>query len=184
MAEIAFFECSRCRTHLKPDGPGGPRTVCPLCAGVLYVRYDMAAVRRTTNRGRLPMQPATMWRYAPMLPTAAPVTLGEGFTPLLVSRENPAVLIKDESRNPTGTIKDRGLSLAISLAHAHGHKKLALYSSGPAANALAAYAAAAGIEAHVFLPEDVSRAILTACAAHGAGITLAKVRRRVRSVDS
>lgn len=169
MAKIAFFECSRCGEHLSS---GEPATVCPKCAGSLYVRYDMAALRKSTNRGRLPMSPANMWRYAPVLPDVVPVTLGEGFTPLLASRENPGVLVKDEGLNPTSSFKARGLALAVAMARAYGLKKLAIPSAGNAAGALAAYAAAAGLEAHVVMPKDVPQANLIECETYGAHVIL------------
>jgi threonine synthase len=169
MAKISYLECTRCGERVSADEP---RTVCPKCAGSLYVRYDMAALRKGSNRGILAMRPATMWRYADVLPDAAPVSLGEGFTPLLRSRENPNVFIKDEGLNPTGSFKARGLSLAVTMARAYGLKKLAIPSAGNAASALAAYAAAAGIEAYIFVPKDVPRANLVECQTYGAHVTL------------
>jgi threonine synthase len=169
MAKISYLECTRCGERISADEP---RTVCPKCAGSLYVRYDMAALRKGSNRGILAMRLATMWRYADVLPDATPVSLGEGFTPLLRSRENPNVFIKDEGRNPTGSFKARGLSLAVTMACAYGLKKLAIPSAGNAASALAAYAAAAGIEAYIFVPKDVPRANLVECQTYGAHVTL------------
>jgi len=113
-----------------------------------------------------------MWRYDAVLPEAAPVSLGEGFTPLLCSRELPNVFIKDERLNPTGSFKARGLSAAVTMARHFGLKKLALPSAGNAAGALAAYAAAAKIEAHIFLPKDVPMANRIECHYYGAHVTL------------
>ncbi len=113
-----------------------------------------------------------MWRYVEVLPAAAPVSLGEGFTPLLPSRELTNVYIKDEGMNPTGSFKARGLSAAVTMAKAYGLKKLAIPSAGNAASALAAYAAAAGIEAHVFMPKDVPLANRIECESYGAHVTL------------
>jgi threonine synthase len=113
-----------------------------------------------------------MWRYAELLPEAEPVSLGEGFTPLLRSRHYPNVFIKDEGLNPTGTFKARGLCMAVTMARAYGLKKLAIPSAGNAGGALAAYAAAAGLEAHIFMPRDVPQANLVECEAYGAHITL------------
>jgi threonine synthase len=138
----------------------------------LYVRYDLEALRRSINRGPLPARGATMWRYADVLPEADPVTLGEGFTPLLRSREYANVWIKDEGLNPTGSFKARGLCLAVTMARAYGLKKLAVPSAGNAAGALAAYAAVAGVEAHIFMPKDVPAANLMECQAYGARVTL------------
>ena len=113
-----------------------------------------------------------MWRYADVLPDADPVSLGEGFTPMLPSREFPGVYIKDEGLNPTASFKARGMSVAITMAKAYGLKKLAAPSAGNAASALAAYAAAAGLEAHIFMPRDVPLANRVECASYGAHVTL------------
>jgi threonine synthase len=113
-----------------------------------------------------------MWRYDAVLPEAAPVTLGEGFTPMLPSREYPNVFIKDEGLNPTGSFKARGLSAAVTMARHFGLKKLAIPSAGNAAGALAAYAAAASLEAHIFMPKDVPMANRIECDYYGAQVTL------------
>jgi threonine synthase len=113
-----------------------------------------------------------MWRYDAILPEADPVTLGEGFTPMLSSREYPNVYIKDEGLNPTGSFKARGLSACVTMARHFGLKKLAIPSAGNAAGALAAYAAAAGLEAHIFMPKDVPMANRIECDYYGANVTL------------
>ena len=113
-----------------------------------------------------------MWRYDAVLPDATPVTLGEGFTPMLRSNEYANVFIKDEGLNPTGSFKARGLSAAVTMARHFGLKKLAIPSAGNAAGALAAYAAAAGIEAHIFMPKDVPMANRIECDYYGAHVTL------------
>ena len=158
MPQIAFLECSRCRHQLPADIP---QTLCLICAGSLYVRYDMEALTRSTSReapARLAASSATslgMWRYTSVLPDAPPVTLGEGWTPMLQSKRYPGLFIKEEGANPTGTFKARGLSLAVTMAKHYGLKHLAVPSAGNAAGALAAYAAAAGIAAHLYMPKDV-----------------------------
>jgi threonine synthase len=113
-----------------------------------------------------------MWRYRDVLPEAEPVTLGEGWTPMLRSRRYSNVWLKEEGANPTGTFKARGLALAVTMARHYGLKKLAAPSAGNAGGALAAYAAAAGIEAHIFMPKDVPLANQVECAAYGAHLTL------------
>ncbi len=113
-----------------------------------------------------------MWRYDAILPEAAPVTLGEGFTPMLRSQQYPNVFIKDEGLNPTGSFKARGLSAAVTMARHFGLKNLAIPSAGNAASALAAYAAAANIEAHIFMPKDVPLANRVECDYYGADVTL------------
>ena len=113
-----------------------------------------------------------MWRYDAVLPEADPVSLGEGFTPMLASREYPNVFIKDEGLNPTGSFKARGLSAAVTMARHFGLRKLAIPSAGNAAGALAAYAAAAGLDAHIFMPKDVPIANRVECDYYGAQVTL------------
>jgi threonine synthase len=113
-----------------------------------------------------------MWRYHSVLPSVAPVTLGEGWTPMLPSRRYENVFLKEEGANSTGTFKARGLALAITMARHYGIKKVAVPSAGNAGGAVAAYAAAAGIEAHVFMPKDVPLANQVECIAYGAHMTL------------
>jgi threonine synthase len=163
------LECTRCSQHFPADRP---QTVCPKDGGILYARYDLATIKKTFSLSSLlPLAP-TMWRYDAVLPEASPVTLGEGFTPMQRSREYPGVFIKDEGLNPTGSFKARGLSAAVTMARHFGLKKLAIPSAGNAAGALAAYAAAAGIEAHIFMPEDVPMANRVECDYYGAQVTL------------
>ena len=109
-----------------------------------------------------------MWRYRSVLPEVKPVTLGEGWTPMLRSTRYPNVYLKEEGANPTGTFKARGLALAVSMARHYGLRKLAIASAGNAAGALAAYAAAAGMEAHIFMPHDVPFANYLEALAYGA----------------
>ncbi len=167
MPKIDYLECSRCHQHVAADRP---QTVCPNCAGSLYVRYSAADLKRAKKPG--PNAPASLWRYADLLPAADPVTLGEGWTPMLPSRRHSGLLIKEEANNPTGSFKARGMSLAVTMARHYGLKKLAAPSAGNAASALAAYAAAAGIEAHLFMPRDVPMANYLEGVAYGAHVTL------------
>jgi len=166
---IAYFECTRCGEHLSADQP---QNTCPKDGGVLYVRYDLAGLRGKLKAADLKGRVATMWRYADLLPDAKPVTLGEGFTPMLPSREFPNVFIKDEGLNPTGSFKARGMSAALTMARHYGLKKLAAPSAGNAGGALAAFAAAAAIEAHIFMPKDVPIANRMECDYYGAHVTL------------
>jgi threonine synthase len=168
MPSIAFLECSRCHEKISADKY---QTVCPACAGSLYVRYDMEAAKKTASRPGA-NAPQSMWRYADMLPSVTPVTLGEGWTPMLSAGRNSNVLLKEEATNPTGTFKARGMSAAVSMARHYGLRKLAAPSAGNAAGALAAYAAAAGIEANIFMPKDVPFANYLEGVAYGANVTL------------
>jgi threonine synthase len=174
MPAIAFLECSRC--HLHHD-PATPQTVCTACSGTLYVRYDLSAIRAAAQRDAIGADEhdkrwSGMWRYRQVLPDVAPVTLGEGWTPMLPSRRHPNVWLKEEGANPTGTFKARGLALAVTMARHYGLTKLAAPTAGNAGGALAAYAAAAGIEAHIFMPRDTPMANQVECRAYGAHLTL------------
>jgi threonine synthase len=166
---ISYFECSRCHEHISPDAP---QTVCPKDGGSLWVRYDFGPVRSRLKREQIAVRPRSMWRYRELLPDAEPVTLGEGFTPMLASRRRANLWIKDEGANPTGSFKARGLCMAVTMARHYGLKKLAIPSAGNAAGALAAYAAAAGLESHIFMPKDVPEANLVECKAYGSDVNL------------
>ncbi len=175
MPAIAFLECSRCQHRVSAETP---QTVCPVDAGTLYVRYDMDALRRSARREHAAelaaKSPASlgMWRYADVLPEVKPVTLGEGWTPMLRSRRYYGLFVKEEGANPTGTFKARGLSMAVTMAKHYGLRHLAVPSAGNAAGALAAYAAAAGIAAHIFMPKDVPFANYLEGVIYGADVTL------------
>jgi threonine synthase len=146
--------------------------VCPKDGGILFARYDVKSIKETFTAKTVAGREASLWRYREVLPLVEPITLGEGFTPLLPSREFPNVWIKDEGLNPTGSFKARGISVAISVAKALGVKKVAMPSAGNAGSALAAYAAAAKIEAHIFMPQDVPLANRIECEIYGAHLTL------------
>src|SRR5271165_5747828 len=169
MSRLTHLECTRCGHHFPATRP---QTVCPNDGGILYARYDLATIKRNFSAANLAGRAPTMWRYDAILPEADPVSLGEGFTPMLASREYPNVFIKDEGLNPTGSFKARGLSAAVTMARHFGLKKLAIPSAGNAAGALAAYAAAAGLEAHIFMPKDVPMANRVECDYYGAHVTL------------
>ncbi|NYF77731.1 threonine synthase [Granulicella arctica] len=181
MPAIAYLECVRCHHHVSAVTP---QTLCPLCAGSLYVRYDMDELKRTARRDEIVPRAAAsgaslgMWRYANVLPSGTPekpvqpVTLGEGWTPILRSKRYPGLFIKEEGANPTGTFKARGLGLAVTMAKHYGLQHLAVPSAGNAAGALAAYAAAAGIAAHIFMPQDVPFANYLEGIVYGADVTM------------
>ena len=148
------LECLDCSELLDPAVAGGR---CPDCDGILDPTYDYDAADLSLDAGAV----GSMWRYADLLPfpREAAVTLAEGGTPLVPcpglaeSWSVGEVYVKDEGRNPTGTFKDRGQSVAVTAAREHGAEDVALASAGNAGQAAAAYAAAAGLDAHVFLPE-------------------------------
>jgi threonine synthase len=174
MPKIDHFECARCKAGIPAHQA---QTLCPECAGSLYVRYDLASARGTTTRDAVARQASRapwlgMWRYRAVLPDVEPVTLGEGWTPMLRSRRYPNVYVKEEGANPTGSFKARGLGLAVTMARHYGFRKIAIPSAGNAAGALAAYAAAAGVEAHIFVPRDVPFANYVEALTYGAKVTL------------
>lgn len=177
MTTLSHLECSLCK---KLHEAGLAHNLCE-CGGPLLVRYDLDKARDNWSREWLAGSPASMWRYAPVLPVGMPesvVSLGEGFTPLVRADRLGNALgaknlwIKDEGVNPTGSFKARGLSCAISMCVELGIKKVAVPSAGNAASATAAYAAAAGIECHIFMPRDVPQSNFIECKAMGAHVTL------------
>src|ERR1700674_1432423 len=174
MPPIAKLECSRCRKSVSAETP---QTLCPYCSGSRYVRYDLSPLRGLAARDKIARKAAAsawsgMGRYSSVLPEVKPVTLGEGWTPMLPSRRYPNVFLKEEGANPTATFKARGLALVVTMARHYGLKKLAVPSAGNAAGALAAYAAAAGIEAHIFMPKDVPFANYVEAVVYGAKVNL------------
>jgi threonine synthase len=191
VSNVTFLECTKCGAQFSANAP---QNVCPKDGGILFARYDLKSIKATFKPGVLAGREATLWRYREVLPdvepimhgrgrpclqtetfespASTPVTLGEGFTPLLPSREFPNVWIKDEGLNPTGSFKARGISVAVSVAKALGIRKVAMPSAGNAGSALAAYAAAAKIEAHIFMPQDVPLANRVECEMYGAHLTL------------
>jgi threonine synthase len=176
MPKATHLECSLCN---QTYDAGQVNNLCS-CGGPLLVRYDIAVIRHRWLRRDVSNGPSNMWRYAPVLPPsdASIVSLGEGWTPLLRTKRLGARIgaeslwVKDEGLNPTGSFKARGLSCAVSMCMELGIKKVAIPSAGNAASAMAAYAAAAGIEAHIFMPLDVPQANYLECKAYGAHVTL------------
>ena len=169
MSRVIYLECTKCAAQFSADVP---QNVCPQDGGILFPRYDLQSLKKSFNLQALRGREASLWRYREVLPDVEPITLGEGFTPLLPSREFPNVWIKDEGLNPTGSFKARGITVAVSVAKALSLKKLAMPSAGNAGSALAAYAAVAGLEAHIFMPRDVPLANRIECEAYGAKVTL------------
>jgi threonine synthase len=145
--------------------------VCYACFGPLDVVYDYEAIGRVISRQRIEAGPPSMWRYRDLLPVEdeAPITtLGEGFTPLVRADRLGAELglrnlyLKNDSMNPTNSFKDRVVSVAVSWARAHGYETIGCASTGNLANSVAAYAARAGLECFVFVPEDTEEGKLVA----------------------
>lgn len=172
------LECTLCGAHHAAEQL---QTLSPCCRRPLYPRYDLERIAQTLTPHDLVGRSSDLWRYAELLPVRHPanaIRLGEGWTPLLdsprlaetfgVSR----VLVKDEGQNPTASFKARGLCLAVSRAVELGVEAVALPSAGNAGGAAAAYAAAAGIEAHVVVPRDTPPPIIEEIRALGADLEL------------
>jgi threonine synthase len=178
---VSFFSHLECSV---PCGaaPYDARTEQHLCGcgAPLLARYDLDRARNW-NRQSLAGREPTMWRYREVMPLfdgEAPLTLGEGWTPLIhaskLGREIGLehLFVKDESLNPTNSFKARGLSAAVTRAKYLGATVLSVPSAGNAANAMAAYAASAGLQAKVFMPKDVKVPFIRECELYGADVTL------------
>jgi threonine synthase len=177
MSLVSHLECARCTTQFEP---GKAYNLCT-CGSPLWVRYHLRRVAGKRWRNRLASRPPSLWRYREVLPVtqeSSVVSLGEGLTPLIHAQRLGERLglanlyLKDESLNPTGSFKARGLAVAVSMARELGIKKLAIPSAGNAGGALAAYAARAGLQAAVFMPEDTPLANRLECALLGAEVVL------------
>jgi len=169
--------CSRCEKRFELSQL---LNLCS-CGAPLLVQYNIKNARAAVAKSALTGRVASLWRYRELLPLQSDtnlVSLGEGYTPLLGAKTLGAELglrqlwLKDEGQNPTGSFKDRGLSLAISRAKELGVKKAAIPSAGNAGGSFAAYAARAGIEAHVFMPRDTPIANQREAQQYGAKLTL------------
>lgn len=175
---VLHLECAAC--HLKHEAHR-LLNLCSECGKPLLVRYDLGQAQRTLTKKSLVGRRADLWRYREVLPVrddANVVSLGEGWTPLLHAErlgnklDMGRLYIKDESQNPTQSFKARGMATAVSMAKELGAKKLAVPSAGNAAGALAAYAARAGLECFIFMPNDTPRANVIECEQTGAHVTL------------
>jgi threonine synthase len=172
---LTHLECTLC--GLRHDWTR-LQNLCTACQKPLFAIVDLAAASRTLTRDVLATRERSLWRYREVLPlpaNAEPVSLGEGGTPLLRAKrfgENVDLWIKDESLNPTQSFKARGMAVAVSMAKHLGTTQLAAPSAGNAGGALAAYAARAGLEAHIFMPRDTPRANIVECRELGAHVTL------------
>ena len=175
---VSHLECAACG-----QGYEARRllNLCEKCGKPLLARYDLMHAARTLTKESLKGRSPSLWRYREVLPVERDeniVSLGEGWTPLLAAPRLAALVgldelfIKDESQNPTQSFKARGMTTAVSMALELGARKLAVPSAGNAAGALAAYAARAGLEAHIFMPRDTPRSNIVECLQTGAFVTL------------
>src|ERR1700681_4683418 len=171
---VTHLECTAC--GLRHDW-SRLQNLCGACQKPLFAIVDLATAGRAL-RGKFAAREKSLWRWRELLPLpqdAEPISLGEGGTPLLRAKafsDDVDLWIKDESLNPTQSFKARGMSVAVSMAKYLGAKKLAVPSAGNAGGALAAYAARAGLEAHVFMPRDTPPANIIECRELGAHVTL------------
>jgi len=176
---LSHLECTACGLHHEWRRL---QNLCTACGKPLFAIVDLAAVGKLVrfNRTSWRERERSLWRYRELLPLPAdaePVSFGEGGTPLIRSQKFGGELdvdlwIKDESLNPTQSFKARGMSVAVSMAKYLGAMKLAVPSAGNAGGALAAYAARAGLAAHIFMPRDTPRANIVECREFGAHVTL------------
>jgi len=178
MSYFTHLECS-VPCGAAPYDPAIEQHLCT-CGAPLLARYDLDAARGWRKES-LSGRSANMWRYRELMPLMdgqEPLTLGEGWTPLIHARRLGEQLglsrlfVKDESLNPTNSFKARGLAAAVTKAAHLGATVLSIPSAGNAANAMAAYAAAAGMQAKVFMPKDVKVPFIRECELYGAEITL------------
>ena len=171
---VDFVTGLRCRECAR-EFPAEALHVCDYCFGPLEVAYDYEQIAATVSRDRIAAGPRTIWRYRDLLPVSdeTPVDLGAGFTPLVRADRLAAELglgelwIKDDTANPTGSFKDRVVSVALTKARQLGFKVAACASTGNLANSVAAHAARAGMVSVVFIPEDLETAKIVTTAVYG-----------------
>ncbi len=173
---VTELECSNCGAKYDHKQV---HNVCKKCGSTLLVKYDIELVKDSLKKQDLAGRVSSLWRYFELLPLERQeeaISLGEGFTPILRAKNLGFnnLWIKDESLNPTGTFKARGMSVAISKAKSLGIKDVVIPSAGNAAAALSFYCARAGIKAHVFMPEDSPESTKRECMVSGADLHLLK----------
>ncbi len=175
---VTHLECAACGLRHEARRL---HNLCTECGKPLLVRYDLKGAAASLTKESLKGRGPDLWRYREVLPVESDeniITLGEGYTPLVRATRLGAQLglkelyIKDEGQNPTQSFKARGMAAAVSMAKELGAQKLAVPSAGNAAGALAAYAARADLEAHIFMPRDTPRANVIECEQTGAQVTL------------
>ena len=174
MAHVNGLRCRECGREYAAD----PIYTCEWCFGPLEVAYDYDAIRAATSREQIAAGPATLWRYADLLPVESDVAvdLGTGFTPLVRADRLAAELglgevwIKNDTRNPTNSFKDRVVSIAMSKALQFGFKVAACASTGNLANSVAAHAAHAGLRSYVFIPADLEAGKIVTTAVYGGNV--------------
>jgi threonine synthase len=178
MSYITHLECYSCGKHFDPESI---QTFCPDCQSPLLARYDLAVASEKIDRDEFRRRSRGMWRWSELLPVHEPenmINLGEGDTPLLHLSNLGAELglsnlyAKDESLNPTGSFKARGLAAAVSKAKELGVTKIIIPTAGNAGGAMAAYAARGGLKAHIYMPKDTPVANIEESRIAGAEVIL------------
>jgi len=177
-SHISHLQCSGCG---KDYSYNEIHTFCPICQSPLLAIYDLENARQQVDRDEVSRRSKGMWRWAELLPVIKPenrIFLGEGDTALLSLHHVEKQLglsnlyVKDESSNPTGSFKARGLAAAISKAKELGVEKVVIPTAGNAGGAMAAYAARAGLKAHIFMPKDTPYANIEESRMTGAEVIL------------
>lgn len=175
---VTHLECSTCRSRADHRLI---QTVCPSCGKSLLVRYNLDRARKSLNRDSFADRPRGLWQYKELMPVLNEsniVSLGEGSTPILSLPRLSSRLglqhlsMKDESFNPTGSFKARGLSAAVSKAKELGVKEACMPTAGNAGAALAAYGAASGLISHIYMPQDTPQVNIDECRIYGADVHL------------
>ena len=174
---MPFVEGLRCRECARPY-PAEALHVCEYCFGPLEVAYDYEAIAASVSRESIAAGRQSLWRYADLLPAdaTAPIDLGAGMTPLVRADRLAAELglgelwIKNDTLNPTGSFKDRVVSVALTKARELGFKVAACASTGNLANSVAAHAARAGMDSYVFIPHDLEQGKVVTSAVYGGNL--------------
>jgi threonine synthase len=178
MTYLTELQCSECG---KLFDPGIIQTFCQDCQAPLLARYDLEKASRNLDRDAFRVRPRGMWRWHELLPVQEEenrISLGEGDTPLMSLPRLGAEMglrhlyVKDESLNPTGSFKARGLSAAVSKAKELGIKKIIIPTAGNAGGAMAAYAARSGLQACIYMPKDTPLANMEESRIAGAQVIL------------
>ena len=185
---MSFATNLRCR-ECHREYPLAALNVCEFCFGPVEVTYDYDGIRKNVTRESIQRGPASLWRYKDFLPcdADAAIDIGAGYTPLVRAKNLGKALglnnlyIKNDTTNPTWSFKDRVVAVAASRARELGYEKLACASTGNLANSVSAHAAAAGMEAVVFIPHDLEQGKVVGSSIYGP--TLVKVRGNYDAVN-
>ncbi|UCC12672.1 MAG: threonine synthase [candidate division WOR-3 bacterium] len=178
MAFVKYLQCAGCGARVEDDRLWN---VCTVCGKPLVAIYDLKKVRKKITRDAIKSRPPDLWRYHELLPVEDPDgirSLGEGYTPLVHAARLgerlgfPTLYIKDESQNPTGSFKARGMAVAVARARELDVREIVLPSAGNAASALSAFSALHGLNAYVYLPHDIAKTYVIECISMGAHVEL------------